>query len=429
MLKKPIFLVALIVAAIGLAALTLFSKPDSVTAYPADAIHEEIGKTKVTVMTFNIWIGGSVVDFNKVIEAIKISGADVVGLQESDGNAVRIANLLGWPFVNESQQIISKYPLIQPGNSKGLFTYVQIAPGQVFAMSNIHLPSDPYGPYQIIDGMNLADVLKSEEATRMPTVNKFLPTWKQLLKTKMPLVITGDFNSPSHLDWIDSTVDQRIANKFAVVWPESKAIADLGMIDTYRTIYPNPKKVPGITWTLGYPYPRIAPDEAVDRIDFIWAPNGTKVFSSGIVGPTGGPDVTFGLTPYPSDHLAVVSSIEVDPVEPPAYIALNKLRYEQGDALNVAYHAPKADEDQLFNKFPTINGAVLIVILTHLASHFLRPIRLCDNNTATASPPTNAASNPALTTSGTLCGVSARKTLIPIISNACWVALPIGVCH
>ena len=345
MLKKPIFLVALIVAAIGLAALTLFSKTDSVTAYPADAIHEEIGKTKVTVMTFNIWIGGSVVDFNKVIEAIKISGADVVGLQESDGNAVRIANLLGWPFVNESQQIISKYPLIQPGNSKGLFTYVQIAPGQVFAMSNIHLPSDPYGPYQIIDGMNLADVLKSEEATRMPTVNKFLPTWTRLLDSKMPLVITGDFNSPSHLDWIDSTVGQRIANKFAVVWPESKAIADLGMIDTYRTIYPDPKKVPGITWTLGYPYPRIAPDEAVDRIDFIWAPNGTKVLSSGIVGPTGGPDVTFGLTPYPSDHLAVVSSIEVDPVEPPAYVAVNKLRYEQGDALNVAYHAPKADED------------------------------------------------------------------------------------
>lgn len=346
-LRSSKWFAVIAIAVLGLAALLINSNPESVTKYPADAIHEEIGATQIKVMTFNIWIGGSVVDFNKVIEAIKISGADVVGLQESDGNAARIATLLGWPFVNESLQIISKYPLIQPGDGAGLYTYVQIAPGQVFAMSNIHLPSDPYGPYQIIEGMGLEEVLKSEVATRMPTVNAFIPTWKRLLKEKMPLVITGDFNSPSHLDWIESTVGERIANKFAVVWPESKAIEDLGMIDTYRVIFPDPKKVPGITWTLGYPYPRIAEDEAVDRIDFIWAPKGTKVKTSGIVGPTGGPDVTYGLTPYPSDHLAVVSTFEINPVEPPAYIAVNKLRYEQGDALIVAYHAPLGDEDSL----------------------------------------------------------------------------------
>jgi endonuclease/exonuclease/phosphatase family metal-dependent hydrolase len=345
---KPLTAIALAVALfVSAFALAGCSKNDSATVYPADAIHEEIGKKQVTVMTFNIWIGGSVVDFTQVIEAIKVSGADVVGLQESDGNAPRIAALLGWPYVNESLQIISKYPLIQPGDGFGLYTYVQIAPGQVFAMSNIHLPSDPYGPYQIMEGMELKEVLASEEETRMPTLNSFMPTWKRLLEEKIPLVITGDFNSPSHLDWIESTVGARPANKFPVVWPESKAITDLGMIDTYRTIFPDPKKVPGITWTLGYPYPRIAKDEAVDRIDFIFVPTGTSVKSSGIVGPTGGPDVTFGLTPYPSDHLAVVSSFEFTPVEPPAYVAVNKTRYEAGETINLAYHAPKGDEDVL----------------------------------------------------------------------------------
>ena len=308
-IKPSVAIILAITILAGFAGLMIQSKPDR-TTYAADAIHEVVGTTQVKVMSFNIWIGGSVVDFNKVIEAIKISGADVVGLQESDGNAPRIAALLGWPFVDESLQIISKYPLIQPGDGGGLYTYVQIAPGQVFALSNIHLPSDPYGPYQIMEDMGLDDVLKSEIATRMPTINTFLPTWKRLLKEKMPLVITGDFNSPSHLDWIESTVGIRNANKFPVVWPVSKAVADLGMIDTYRAIFPDPKKVPGITWTLGYPYPRIAPDEVVDRIDFIWAPRGTKVISSGIVGPAGGVDVKFGLTPFPSDHLGVVSDVE-----------------------------------------------------------------------------------------------------------------------
>jgi endonuclease/exonuclease/phosphatase family metal-dependent hydrolase len=332
---------------LGLTLLSGCSKSSSTKSYPVGTVHETLGATTVKVMTFNIWIGGFVVDFTKVVEAIEISGADVVGLQESDGNATRLANLLGWPYVDESLQIISRYPLIQPGNSSGLYTYVQLAPGQVFAMSNIHLPSDPYGPYQIMEDMGLEEVLASEEATRMPVLNTFIPTWKRLLKEKMPLVIVGDFNSPSHLDWIDSTIGVRNANKFAVQWPQSKAVEDLGMIDTYREIYPDPKKVPGITWTLGYPYPRIEEDEVVDRIDFIFAQKNTKVLSSGIIGPNGGPDVTYGLTPYPSDHLAVVSEIEIVPVEPPAYIAANKVRYEQGDFLNVAYHAPKGDEDSI----------------------------------------------------------------------------------
>ena len=332
---------------LGATLLSSCAQNSSSTTYPVGTIHETLGATKVKVMTFNIWIGGYVVDFTKVVEAIEVSGADVVGLQESDGNASRIANLLGWPYADESLQIISKYPLIQPGDGAGLYTYVQLAPGQVFAFSNIHLPSDPYGPYQIMEDMKLEDVLASEQATRMSTLNAFIPTWKKLIKEKMPLVVVGDFNSPSHLDWIKSTIGIRNANRFAVEWPQSKAITDLGMIDTYREIYPDPKNVPGITWTLGYPYPRIDKDEVVDRIDFIFAPISTKVLSSGIVGPNGGRDVTYGLTPYPSDHLAVVSELEIDPVEPPAYIAVNKVRYEQGDSLGVAYHAPLGDKDTI----------------------------------------------------------------------------------
>ena len=49
-------------------------------------------------MSFNIWLGGDVVDFGKVVETIEASGAEVVGLQEAEGNTRKVARALGWPY-------------------------------------------------------------------------------------------------------------------------------------------------------------------------------------------------------------------------------------------------------------------------------------------------------------------------------------------
>ena len=65
---------------LGLTLLSGCSKSSSTKSYPVGTVHETLGATTVKVMTFNIWIGGFVVDFTKVVEAIEISGADVVGL-------------------------------------------------------------------------------------------------------------------------------------------------------------------------------------------------------------------------------------------------------------------------------------------------------------------------------------------------------------
>ena len=40
-------------------------------------------------MTFNIWLGGDVVDSGSVIGAIQGAHADIVGLQEAEGNRAR----------------------------------------------------------------------------------------------------------------------------------------------------------------------------------------------------------------------------------------------------------------------------------------------------------------------------------------------------
>jgi hypothetical protein len=52
---------------------------------------EESPTTHISVMSYNIENGGAQVDFNKTAEAIKKSGADVVGTQEAWGNIARLA--------------------------------------------------------------------------------------------------------------------------------------------------------------------------------------------------------------------------------------------------------------------------------------------------------------------------------------------------
>ena len=302
--------------------------------------HLTLGPTEVRVMSFNIWLGGELVDLNKVVEAIRESGADVVGLQEAEGNSRRIADLLGWAHVDEQLQIISRYQLISPPAGAGVFLYVQLSPGQIFAMSNIHLPSDPYGPYLVRDGSSLGEVLNNEEITRMEALNRFLPEWKNLIAADMPLVVTGDFNSPSHLDWGADDVGERPHMKFAVEWPVSRAIYDIGLIDTYRTAHRNAGTRPGLTWTFGYPHGRLNPNEAADRIDWVLATAGTTVLDSKVVGPAEEPDVDVAISPWPSDHNGVVSRLRVTPVEPPLFVAVEGVRHERGDRVTVRYHSP-----------------------------------------------------------------------------------------
>jgi endonuclease/exonuclease/phosphatase family metal-dependent hydrolase len=275
----------------------------------------ELGDTQVKVMTFNTWIGGEVVDFNKVVEVIQAGGADIVGLQEAEAHTVEIADRLGW-YADERQQIISRFPLTTPPEGEGSYLYAQLAPGQVVAVANTHLPSDPYGPTMVRDGSSLDEVLANEADTRMSALDPRLERWSALAATGMPLFVTGDFNTPSNLDWTDNTVDLLPHIKYAVPWPVTIAMQDAGFVDTFRQAHPSPTMTPGRTWTYGYPYPRVLPDEVIDRIDYVWASGAGDVLDSQIVGNAGTPGADIEVTPYPSDHRAVVSTVEVDPVEP-----------------------------------------------------------------------------------------------------------------
>ncbi len=307
---------------------------------------------ELKVMTFNIWLGGEVVDFSKVIEVIQTSGADVVGLQEAEGNTIKIAERLGW-FHSERTMIISRYPIIEPPAAQSPagvdYVYIQFAPGKVAAVANLHLTSDPYGPYAVRDGLQKAEVLELENSVRVREIEAALESWQELNEAGIPLLVTGDFNTPSHLDWTADTVNSLPHMQYAVEWPVTLRMEENGFVDTFRVANPDVLKDPGRTWSYGYPYPRLRPLEAIDRIDLIFSYGAVETLKSEVVGPPGSPDVDITVDPYPSDHRAVVSTVRLTPGWMPVYVAVGNIRVETGDPLLVHYHAPYGEKfDQLY---------------------------------------------------------------------------------
>ncbi len=314
-------------------------------ALPAGAQQGGTAPTELRMMTFNIWVGGELVDFGKVVEAIQLAGADVVGLQEATGNTRRLAQALGWQHVSERMQIISRYPLIDPPGADGQYIFVQINPGEVVALMNVHLPSDPYGPYAVRDGATLDEVLQLERDTRLPAIEPVLARVPELLDAGIPVLLTGDFNAPSHRDWTAAVTAANPQRLYPVAWPVSLAVEAAGFVDTYRAVHPDPVANPGNTWTYGYPYPRLLEDEMIDRIDLVFAAGAVEVLDSQIVGETGGPDVGVGVLPFPSDHRGVVSTLRLTPGVPPVFVAAAARRVEAGERVVVHYHAPNGEFD------------------------------------------------------------------------------------
>lgn len=311
---------------------------------------------ELRVMTYNIWYGGVQVDFNQTIAAIKLADADIVGLQEPDGNTARIAAAAGYTYVDLRRHIISRVPLFDSGlgartetgqspysmaglDSNAAHAWALVAPGQVVAVANLHLTSDPYGPDTIKSGGTLAEALAVEAATRMPEIEPLIAALAPLVAAGTPVFVTGDFNSPSHLDWTEAAVGSRPDLTTAVPWPVSTAMAQAGFTDSFRAAHPDPVATPGLTYSPGFPNPVMVPDTAFDRIDFIYT-SGATVLGAQIVGEAGNPAVDLSVTPWPSDHRAVVSTFSVIPITAPALITVEPRLVTAGDTFLVRVNSP-----------------------------------------------------------------------------------------
>lgn len=275
----------------------------------------------ISIMTFNIENGGTQISFKKVVEAIKKSGAGVVGIQEPWGNTIRLATELGWKYYNVRQHIVSRFPLYEPKLSQGFYAYIEILPGQFVAMANMHLPTEFYGPDLIKAGKSASEIEEHEKFERVPTALTFIKKLAALTKKGIPVFLTGDFNSGSHLDWMQNTVGKLPNHSYVVEWPITHILQKLGFVDSYHQVHPDTLNFPGYTWPAQRPYIKKSidhfnpsKDEIQERIDFIFFSGKSRVIDSNIVGETKTKGVNLAVEPWPSDHRAVISRFEVFPV-------------------------------------------------------------------------------------------------------------------
>ncbi len=318
--------------------------PATPVATPAPTPVPTPAEANLKLMDFNIEYGGDEVDFEKIIEAIKLADPDVVALEEAEGNTQKVADALGWPYASVRTQVISTLPIIDPPGADGRYVFVEIAPGAVVAVSNVHLPSDPYGPYDVRDGKPVEDVIKLEQETRLPAIQQRLDVLPALVQAGIPAFLTGDFNAPSHLDWTEAAVGLRPHVLYPVDWPVSKAVEAAGFRDTYRELHPDPVKDPGLTWWAGRPlidgYPD--PSEPQDRIDIIYAAGASTTTDTKIVGEQGGPQVDIAVDPWGTDHRGVLATFTVTPGVAAPYVAVDQRLVTSGDPITVRYHGPAA---------------------------------------------------------------------------------------
>jgi len=302
------------------------------------------------ILSFNILYGGDEVDFLKTIEAIRLSDADIVGLQEAEGNTEKLAKALNYPYFDSKLHLLSRYPLIRSFDNGWYYAYVETSPGKVVAFFNIHLPSDPYGPELVRDGIPIDSLYKNEFRTRFYELDIHRKHFEELESQGISIILTGDFNAPSHIDWSADLVGIRPHLKYAVDWPISKNLEELGFLDTYRAVFPNPTTKQGLTWTPGFPAPEKNPRETHDRIDFIWTRGEEQIIGAKILGELNGPDVDLSVVPFPSDHRGVIVDCVIKSKPAPNYIQTKNRIINFNDSIYLQYNTKLKESPKIILK-------------------------------------------------------------------------------
>jgi endonuclease/exonuclease/phosphatase family metal-dependent hydrolase len=286
-------------------------------------------ESTLRVMSYNIHRGGVVhlkQPLSQTAKVIQAAKADIVGVQESRspiGDTLEgLAKLLGWNH-DEGSCIVTRYEIVE--HFKGGKDYkggikVKLASDKHAYIFNLHLPSHPYQPYQLLGirpkwhkHTNNITFIKTEAETiewakkaRGAEIGKLFRQVKSIPDKKVPIFVVGDFNEPSHLDWTEAAAKAG-RHPIKVAYPTSTEMAKAGFTDSYRTIYSDEMRNPGITWSPAYKVGD--PRTHHDRIDFVYFKGkGLEIRDVKILGENE-KNADIVVTPYPSDHRAVVASL------------------------------------------------------------------------------------------------------------------------
>lgn len=285
-------------------------KPDQDTATRPNKVQpvaSDSGDT-IRMLDWNIWHGGNHLGPEgpkRVLELLKASKADIITLQESYGSQEMFAKELGYhlytPNPKSNLTILSRYPIkalpTKHSSFQSLLVEVSLPNGKKFQLADWWLRYAAYGDGTFLNpGLDSSDWVKDDE--RLSTADAQSILEKDILpnqeKHPIPIILGGDFNSGSHLDWTKAASDFH-GGYGPVALPTSQLMAKYGFTDSFREIHPDEVARPDGSFAVVYGHMQHC------RIDFIYH-KGCKIIDSEIIRTH--PEIDF---PWPSDHAAVLT--------------------------------------------------------------------------------------------------------------------------
>ena len=278
---------------------------------------------ELSVMHLNVWMEAKVVEngFSAVADEIARVNPDIVMFSEAHDredafcmsaflDSLRVRGKEYYAVGGDLDvQLISRYPVVDQSlvwheHNGGMRTTLDVG-GKKVVVYTAHLAYTHYecylprgysgttwkkldAPVTDTDSVMAAnDLSHRDEAIREIIADAAKQSDAALI------LLGGDFNEPSHLDWGEDTRHLWDHNGAIIPWTCSSLLYEAGFRDAYREKYPDPVTHPGFTFpsdNQAKPVEKLtwAPDaDERDRIDFIYymPSEGWEVSDAVIVGP------------------------------------------------------------------------------------------------------------------------------------------------
>ena len=319
---------------------TLFTM--TMTAMGGASDREDDSGDGLRVLVWNVLRGGNKVEQGpeKALAVIRSVEPDIVLLQESydiDGDRPRLgewlAGELGWnQYQGQSAHLCIMTPLELETTFfhhewHGVGARVKDEQDRAFLAWSIWIDYRAFIGYELRDNPEMDDetllAAETERSGRVKQATALIEHLKKAgqLESDLPLLVGGDWNCPSHLDWTTDTA-RVYRNRRDMDLPVSLAMREAGFTDTFRALHPNPVQHPGITWSPMFRGP--APGEegtaqSFERIDRLYLKNPTDATGRWSLRPTStrvlplvweDDAVPSAQRDFPSDHGALVIDLE-----------------------------------------------------------------------------------------------------------------------
>lgn len=252
--------------------------------------------TRITVLQWNIWQEGTQVEggYDAIVEELLRLRPDFVTFSEVRNyhGTNFIARLIQdlekrgetyYGFRSYDSGLLSRHPITdsltvfpERNDHGSIYRLLSTVEGKKVAVYTAHLDylNDAYYDVRGYDGSTWREIpipTDAEEVLRRNALSQrdeaiaaFLRQAALDEEAGYSIILGGDFNEPSHLDWTEATRYLYDHHGLVIEWPQTKSLEKAGFTDAYRRLYPNPLTHPGFTFPTDNP--------AVDIQRLTWTP-------------------------------------------------------------------------------------------------------------------------------------------------------------